>query len=208
MDAPCRELQRIDTSAAFFLSIEFQQTGYLVHRFYKASFGRCPLFAEFLPDIQTIGNGVVVNSPGCVQQLESNKVAFVDAWVNRPAFAAIYNGLSNTEYVDTLMANTGASFSQLDRNSLINALETNLRTRAQVLRDLAENQTFYESEFNVAFVEMQYFGYLRRNPQDAPDNNLDGFNFWLDKLNQFGGDYRRAEMVKAFLDSIEYRTRF
>jgi hypothetical protein len=55
---------------------------------------------------------------------------------------------------------------------------------------------------------MQYFGYLRRNPDDAPDNNFTGFDFWLGKLNQFGGDYRAAEMVKAFINSPEYRARF
>jgi len=55
---------------------------------------------------------------------------------------------------------------------------------------------------------MQYVGYLRRNPDDAPDNNLDGLNFWLTKLNQFNGNFIEAEMVKAFLVSGEYRERF
>jgi len=57
---------------------------------------------------------------------------------------------------------------------------------------------------------MEYFGYLQRNPPDAPERTLDyqGYNFWLDKLNQFNGNYINAEMVKAFLSSIEYRQRF
>src|SRR6266446_7908048 len=59
--------------------------------------------------------------------------------------------------------------------------------RAHVLRTIAENQAFYDAEYNAAFVEMQYFGYLRCNPQDPPDNNLNGYNFWLNKLNEFGG---------------------
>jgi hypothetical protein len=65
-----------------------------------------------------------------------------------------------------------------------------------------------DSRTFAAFVEMQYFGYLRRNPQDPPNTDLSGFNFWLNKLNEFGGDFRRAEMVKAFLVSGEYRQRF
>jgi hypothetical protein len=73
---------------------------------------------------------------------------------------------------------------------------------------VAENATFAQQEINRAFVLMQYFGYLRRNPNDAPDGNFDGYNFWLDKLNQFNGNYIQAEMVKAFLSSIEYRRRF
>jgi hypothetical protein len=55
---------------------------------------------------------------------------------------------------------------------------------------------------------MQYYGYLRRNPNDAPNTDFSGWNFWLSKLNQFGGNFVQAEMVKAFLDSTEYRQRF
>ena len=54
----------------------------------------------------------------------------------------------------------------------------------------------------------QYFGYLRRNPNDPQDTDYTGYDFWLTKLNQFNGNYINAEMVKAFLSSIEYRQRF
>jgi len=64
------------------------------------------------------------------------------------------------------------------------------------------------AEFNRAFVLMQYFGYLRRNPNDAPDSNFDGYNFWLNKLNTFNGNFAQAEMVKAFIAADEYRRRF
>jgi hypothetical protein len=207
-DNACREVKRIDTSAAYFLSIEFQETGYLVHRFYRASFGRRPLFNEFLADTETIGDGVVVNSPGWEQLLESNKQAFANAWVTRSAFTSLYNGMSNSQYVDMLIANTGVTFTQTDRDSLVDVLNNQAMTRAVVLRIVAEHYTFYNAEYNRAFVEMQYFGYLRRNPQDPPDNNLDGYNFWLNKLNEFNGDFRKAEMVKSFLVSGEYRQRF
>ena len=81
-------------------------------------------------------------------------------------------------------------------------------TRASVLRRVAEDADFRSAEFNRAFVLMQYFGYLRRDPDAAPDTSFEGYNFWLGKFNDFGGDYRRAELVKAFLASIEYRQRF
>jgi hypothetical protein len=201
-DAQCREVKRIDTSAAFFLSIEFQETGYLVHRFCRASFGRRPLFAEFLADQQVVGNGVVVNAPGWELLLENNKRAFADSWVTRNAFRTIYDGLSNAQFVDTLISNTGVTFSDTDRNVFVDVLNNQVMTRAQVLRLIAEDQSFYNAEYNAAFVEMEYFGYLRRDPDQG------GFNFWLTKLNDFGGDFRRAEMVKAFLVSGEYLARF
>ena len=73
-----------------------------------------------------------------------------------------------------------------------------------------EDPELTNAEFNRAFVLMQYFGYLRRNPNDAPEVTRDfaGYNFWLTKLNQFNGNFVQAEMVKAFLDSTEYRQRF
>jgi len=55
---------------------------------------------------------------------------------------------------------------------------------------------------------MQCFGYLRRDPDDAPDADFEGYSFWLSKLDEFDGNSVAAEMVKAFLNSDEYRKRF
>lgn len=89
-----------------------------------------------------------------------------------------------------------------DRSSLINGLGAGTETRTSVLRKVSENAAFTNQQFNRAFMLMQYFGYLRRDPDTA------GFNFWLTKLNTFGGDFRHAEMVRAFLSSSECRQRF
>jgi hypothetical protein len=84
------------------------------------------------------------------------------------------------------------------------------KTRAEVLRAVAEDADFDAREKNRAFVLMQYFGYLRRNPNDAPEPglNFDGYDFWLTKLNDHGGNFVSAEMVKGFITSGEYRQRF
>jgi hypothetical protein len=87
-------------------------------------------------------------------------------------------------------------------------LSAGLKSRAEVLRAVAEDADAARLEFRKAFALMQYFGYLRRNPDDAPDANYNGFFFWLGKLNQFNGNFVQAEMVKAFLVSMEYRARF
>jgi hypothetical protein len=207
-DLQCAEVRRINGSAAFFLSIEFQQTGYLVYRFNKASYNTMPRYELFLPDVQEIGHGVVVLAPGWEQLLESNKQAFANDWVTRPEFRAIYDSKSNANYVDILFANAGVVPNADDRTAFINGLNAGTQTRATVLRSVAENDVLQRQEFNRAFVLMQYFGYLRRNPDDPPDGNLNGFNFWLNKLNQFNGSFINAEMVKAFISSIEYRRRF
>jgi hypothetical protein len=87
-------------------------------------------------------------------------------------------------------------------------VSTGAKTRAQALRAVAEHPGLAQVEFNRAFVLMQYFGYLRRNPDDLPDSDFSGWQFWLSKLNEFDGDFLRAEMVKAFISSDEYRKRF
>jgi hypothetical protein len=221
-DQACTEVRRINVSAAFFLSIEFQETGYLVYRMYKASYGNLtgapvPLtLNEFLPDTQQIGKGVIIGQPGSELLLENNKVAFTQDFVSRSRFTTRYpTTLTPAEFVDALFANAGVTPSAQDRNAAINEFGATSNTadtaaRARALRRVAENSILRQQETNRAFVLMQYFGYLRRNPNDAPEQglNFDGYNFWLGKLNQFNGNFVNAEMVKAFLVSGEYRQRF
>src|SRR5437016_6706823 len=214
-DAQCIEVKRINVSAAFFLSIEFKQTGYLVYRLYKSSFGNPPnlpvpiRLSEFLPDEREIGNGVVLGQPGWETALENNKQAFSDEFVNRPRFTSDYpQSMTPGEFVDKLNMNAGNPLSQEERDHLVSDLTTGVKARAQVLRAVAENQNLSDAEFDRAFVLMQYFGYLRRDPNSGPDTNFDGYNFWLNKLNAFNGDFATGEMVKAFITSIEYRQRF
>ena len=219
----CNEVQRINTSAAYFLSIEFQQTGYLVYRIYKASFGNLtdipnapvPIKVnEFLPDTQEIGNGVIVNQGNWQQQLETNKQTFTLEFVQRSRFTTAFpTTVTPAQFVDKLFSNAGVSPAAADRNAAIaefgSATTTaDVAARSRALRDMAENGTLNTQEFNNAFVLMQYFGYLRRNPYDPPDADYSGYNFWLNKLNQFNGNYIDAEMVRAFISSAEYRGRF
>ncbi len=207
----CVEVKRIDTSAAFFLSIEFQQTGYLVYRTYKAAYGNIvglpvPVRrAGFMSDTQAIGQNVVVGATGWEQQLETNKQAYFDSFVARPEFIAAHpQTLTTAQFVDALNLSAGGVLSPAERD----ALASSTLMRGQILRAVAEDADMAQREFNSAFVLMQYFGYLQRDPNAAPDTDYSGYRFWLAKLNEFGGDYRRAEMVKAFLSSSEYRARF
>jgi uncharacterized protein (TIGR03118 family) len=369
---PCTEVSRISTSAAFFLSIEFQTTGALAYNANRAAFGSSAsgspaavLYGQFEKDVQQLQQNLVFGQPGFDAQLEANKVAYFNDFVNRPDFVAKYpSTLTNDQYVDNLLTSAnmsttdftvnltnsqevpptnptlsggarrdssygtarfifgagdstltmtatvnnidvtgsqtadtndnlvaahvhagasvapgvngpvvwgffgtpfndntpddhvvtpfgsgvGGSFSdkwdapegnattlaaqvaniragrayvnfhttqfgggeirgnfpatQAFRDSLVSGLNAATLTRAGVLRMVAESQFLQAREFNAAFVTMEYFGYLRRDPDTA------GFNFWLGKLNNFGGSFTQSEMVKAFLSSAEYRQRF
>jgi hypothetical protein len=219
-DAGCIEAKRVNVSAAFFLSVEFQQTGYLVHRTYKTSYGNLPnapvplKLNEFLPDTQQIGLGVIVNQAGWEQVLENNKQSYFSGFVQRSRFTSTFPGsLTPDQFVDQLFTNAGVTPSALERAGVISEFggfsnTSDIAARARALRRVTENSALAQQEFNRAFVLMQYFGYLRRNPNDPPDSGFAGFNFWLNKLNTFNGDFIAAEMVKSFIVSQEYRLRF
>jgi uncharacterized delta-60 repeat protein len=224
--AQCRLRQRETTSAAFFLSPEFQYTGYYVYRMFVGGLGRPPKLSEFTPDALFVGNGIIVSGQLSAAKINQNKADFAAQFVNctdtaryRCAeFKAIYDNLTNQQYVARLFTNTGVNASAADRTALVNALNGGTETRASVLRKVVDGinviaegnqqfttsygQAFYNSELNEAFVQLEYFGYMKRDPDAA------GYAFWLGKLNQFGGDFVQAEMVLAFISSPEYRARF
>lgn len=370
--AACIADKRINVSAAFFLSIEFQQTGVLAYLTHQAAFGNSKLtgapvpilYGEFEREVQALQKNFIFGTPGADAQLEANKQAYFNAFVNKPEFISKYDGLSNAQYVDNLLSTAGLSTSnfivnitnsqevpptnptltggarrpasygtatfsinsaetamtffatvnnvdltgsqtsdtndnlvnahihagasvapgvngpvvwgffgtpfnetapndqvvtpfvggvggtisgkwdtsegngttltaQLPnikegrayinfhttqfgggelrgnfpvlgsfRDSLVAGLNATTDTRATVLRKVAELAYLNQREFNSSFVTMEYFGYLRRDPDPA------GFNFWLKKLNDFGGNFITSDMVKAFITSSEYRQRF
>jgi len=321
----CIEIKRINVSAAFFLSIEFQNTGVLAYLTEKAAFGELPSYGPFMKDVQSLQKDFVFGAPDAPIRLEDNKQKFFNEFVTRPEFVARYGNMTNSQFVATLYGNAGISNTiaelyiaklagalvvpptnstatglvilrqavngptvsvslylnglsstetsahlhgpaaansnaniiatlpngqfldfqvpfttaqfnnlsggliyvdvhsadfpngeiraQLPRNlfdpdMIVMALDAGIITRAQALRLLSESERYRTNEFNRVFVLMEYFGYLRRNPDDSPDTSLAGFNFWLGKLNQFNGNFVSAEMAKAFLNSSEYRSRF
>ena len=230
----CIDKQRESTAIAFFVAPEFQMTGGFVYRLYKGSLtgspdydgssppgGRFPTYLEFMRDVRLVAEGIVVNDQISGAKAEANREQLAQNFVQRPEFVALYGGLNNTQYVNALFNVTGITPSQADKDALVaelNNAPNATQGRASVLRKIvdgtqviAENnipfttsygQAFHQKEFTRTFVFMEYIGYLRRNPDDA------GFVHWLGKLTFFGGDPFRAEMVRAFILSPEYRSRF
>ncbi|HEY6802618.1 MAG TPA: DUF4214 domain-containing protein [Pyrinomonadaceae bacterium] len=225
-NAECIQIKRINVSAAFFLSIEFQQTGYLAERTYKAAFGDSIGSSTFpnnhqisvpgisLTDLkidkEILSKNLIVGQSGWEDLLEANKKDFYAEVVSRSTFRSAFPPFATpaATIVDKLNANAGNPLSQVERDALVNSYQNNDQSRIQVLRAIVEHPNFVASESNRAFVLMQYFGYLLRNPQHPPDEDYTGYDFWLTKLNQFNGNFIDAEMVKAFIVSKEYRHRF
>jgi subtilisin family serine protease len=200
---------RISVSANFFRSQEFQLKGFFVFNFYKSSLARLPFYAEIVSDMSII----TATTPAEVQ---AKKAAFTNAFVQRQEFKNLYDAMDNATFVNTLMnrygvqsittpdplnpdASTRVTFTRADLVNRLNGVGGTF-TRAQVVRAIADSNEVSATEFNSAFVAMQYFGYLRRDP------DTQGFNDWLRTINANPADFR--SMVNGFMNSQEYRLRF
>jgi len=198
-DANCLRSRRIDVSAAFFMSREFEDTGSFVYRMYRGSLGRQLRYAEFSAD-----RALVVGGPN----LEASKSAFVNSFVQRAEFAQKYQSNTSAEsFVDALLQTTrdasGVDLSS-ERASLISRYNSGTsmnESRALVVRDVVDEAAFGNAIYNESFVAMEYYGYLRR------DFDRQGFEFWVNVLtNSDRNNYRG--MVCSFLTSAEYQRRF
>jgi subtilisin family serine protease len=183
---------RVHVSAGFFLSPEFQQRGYFAYRFYEVALDRRPTYAEFVPDMGQVGGA---QSP---ESEVLSKAAYTEAWTQRTEFKNRYDTLSNSAYVNALEVN--AEIVVANKAALITALDNGQMSRGEVLRNIVESDIVANHFFNPAFVTMQYFGYLRRDP-DAT-----GFQNWLNTLKADPSNFRH--MIFGFLFSTEYRQRF
>jgi len=183
---------RVHVSAGFYLSLEFQGRGYFAYRFYDAALGRRPLYTEFIPDMQKVGGA---QSP---EQEVISKNQYMNDFVQKPEFKAIYDGLTNQGYVDKLEQTAGVTIS--NKADLVAALNGGTQTRAQVLRTFVESTPVFNKFFNRGFVTMQYFGYLRRDPDSI------GFTNWVNTLDADPSNFRH--MIFGFIFSTEYLNRF
>jgi N-acetylneuraminic acid mutarotase len=186
---PC---DRIEVSSAFFRSEEFQSRGYFVYRFYS-TLGRIPHYSEFMPDLAKVSGFLTP------EQLEANKAAFVQEFMARQEFQTRYGPFTDpTTFVYVLLQTTGLPGHPM-KGAWIAGLTQGTMTRAEVLRALVESSELYYKKYNEAFVVMEYFGYLRRDPDIL-------YFDWIQTMSLNGGDYR--EMINGFINSAEYRQRF
>ncbi|HLL71919.1 MAG TPA: TIGR03118 family protein [Pyrinomonadaceae bacterium] len=184
---------RVTVSRSFFESPEFQSRGYFIIRAYIAAYGRNPLYGEFVGELNRL-NGATAEESNAL------RAGFAGAFATRNEFIATLGALTNEQYVDRLIANTGLAFP--NRGALVASLNAAQKTRAQVLQEIVDSPLFvnHTPTFNRAYVLTQYFGYLGRNPDQA------GYDMWINYLTANPGDFRT--MVNGFVNSVEYRLRF
>ncbi|HKS26677.1 MAG TPA: DUF4214 domain-containing protein [Pyrinomonadaceae bacterium] len=195
---------RVHVSSGFFRSPEFSMKGQFVYRFYEAALGRLPKYVEWKADTRPL-NGL---SQGA--ELEAKQAAYAVDFASRPEFTAKYGTLTQPAnakaFVEKLMQTSGIT-SLASKETLISQMQSGQKTAAQTLRAYIETKEIWDRFFYRGFVTMQYFGYLKRDPDQA------GWTDWVDVLENgrpsagiAPGDYRH--LIFGFVYSVEYRERF
>lgn len=219
-DIECSKFTRGALSANFFRSPEFQRKGSYVMYLYMVSIGQRPAtvaevsnpakvdrphYAEFMADLGSIS--VPNDDPVLTEQ---KKVQLTNAWMQRAEIKAKYDGLSNAAFVQKLLDTAGVTIS--NQTQLVNDLNTGAKTRAQVLRSIAESPQVDDKFYKQAFVTMEYFGYLRRDPESCfghPNPSQCGFIFHNERFKLTADkDFLENTIVRGFIESPEYRNRF
>jgi hypothetical protein len=167
-----------------------------VYRLHLALWGRTPRMNDFMADLREVGRGVLVGVEGQEGKLEENLSALADA------MAARHAGLNDEQYVERLMANAGRARDAAARSRLLEQLRGGRATRGSVLREAAADEDFARGARVRGLVLLHYFGYLRRNPDDPPDGDMRGFDYWLREVESAGGDTSR--LAHAFMSSLEF----
>ncbi len=230
----CTERKRANTSAAFFLSPEYQNTGYFVLRVYWGTLGKLtsapcpgvpqnlpghcrPRFADYIADMNQVTQGIVVNDKLDPAVINANKHAFVEQFVNRADFKTAYpDSMSNEAFVDKLFMTTGITPSTADRNALISGLNSG-ETRASVVfkvvdgtQTVTDGALVFQTTYGKAFYDQEFdaaFVFMQYVGYLRRNPDQEGYDFWFAKLKRYG-NWVDAQLVLAFIISPEYRTRF
>lgn len=229
----CIDRKRTNTSAAFFLSPEFQNIGSFVVRVYWGTLGRLesaqcpgvpqnlaascrPLYSEYINDVAEVNKNIVVNDALVPDTINANKRAFVEKFITRSDFQAAYGSLNATQFVDKLAQTTGVPLSSADRTALITEASTPANRGTVVFKIVDGTQTqaggamVFQTTYGQQFYDKEFntvFVFMEYLGYLRRNPDQDGYNHWLNKLNTFG-NWVDAEMVRSFIVSPEYRNRF
>ncbi|HEX8070823.1 MAG TPA: hypothetical protein VF546_12780 [Pyrinomonadaceae bacterium] len=195
------ECDRVQVSSGFYRSQEFLGRGFFLYRAYEAALGRLPRYAEFLPELGRIGQAQTE------AELETHKSAYLEDLMRRAEFTERYRGLDDAahaeDFVSRLEQTAGVRLAS--HGQLVDDMRRGARTAAQTLRAFLDSPEVNERFVFRGFVTMQYFGYLRRDPEAT------GWNAWVDILTNGRGEIQPGDyriLINGFVHSNEYRNRF
>jgi hypothetical protein len=156
--------------------------GQKLYRVYVATYGEMPRYKEFKSDLEEICRGVIVGSEGQTEQLNANLQSFMNEWTKRESFLKVFGNLNDEQFLDQVIQNAGISIATIDRQKLISQLANQPDSRASLVLKIIDEPQFVAKDQKRSLVALHYFAYLRRNPNDPPDNDWRGFNFWVNDI--------------------------
>ena len=173
-----------------------------LYRLHLVARGRMPRYAEFMPAARALGRGLIPGTEEVERTFDGRISALAREWERRPDFRAAFGALDDARYVERLYENAGLKPEAAERAALAAALASGAETRAGALFKVAADPRLEERGRNRALLLLHYFAFLRRNPDDPPDGDLEGFDFWLSNLERTND---LDKLALAFRDSIEYK---
>ncbi|MFN2532123.1 MAG: hypothetical protein ABR555_12585 [Pyrinomonadaceae bacterium] len=185
----------------FALLVHFPETSFYVYRLWLVSHARPPRLSEFLTSMRVLGAGLFPEAADWKSQLARNEADLVAELTGAPEFSASHERESDTEFTNQLLKNAGLPLNDSFAVAIRNKITSRSESRTTALQKIVATKELYGREYNKAYVLVHYFGYLGRNPDDPPDSNYLGFEYWK-KILDDSGDYR--SLSRAFLESHEY----
>jgi hypothetical protein len=176
---------RLHVAGGFFQSDEFLNRGYWAFRLYMVSYNQRPTYAQFIPDMAQVGGQ---KSPA---EEDAAKAAFANAFVLQSSFTTKYPGLSGQALANALLQTSGLPAGSYNAGA---------QTNGQILRGIAETSAAFNKFLTEGTVSIQYFAFLRRDPDTV------GYNNNVNTLNANPSNLRH--MIFIFIYSNEYRGRF
>ena len=181
---------------------QFMDWSQALHRLHLVARGRMPRYDEFTADARALGRGLLPGTEEEQRDFDGRLAALAREWEGRAEFRELFGEQDDARFAARLYANAGLEEDASERDALASALTARTQTRAGALLKLAADPRLVERGRHRATLLLHYFAFLRRNPDDPPDRDLTGFNFWL-------SNYERTDdldkLALAFRESIEYK---
>ncbi len=169
-----------------------------LYRILLTTTGAMPKYSDFMRDLKAVAAYVNLNSDEATTEFTQNLSEFSARLMEHESMQR----LDNRTYVAHLVRNTNVPFYDWEQEQLAAQLDAGQQSRVDVLLKIANDDRLIEMQKDRSLLVLHYFAFLRRNPNDPPDRNFSGFNFWLQQLTQ---NHDTQKIATAFQNSIEFQ---
>ena len=173
-----------------------------LYRLHLVARGRMPRHTEFMQDARSLGRGLIPATEEAQRDFDGRLAALARDWERRAEFREPFGETDDALFAARLYENAGVEADAAESAALASAISSRTETRAGALLKVAADPRLERRGRQRAVLLLHYFAFLRRNPDDPPDHNLEGFDFWLSNLERTNDP---DKLALAFRDSIEYK---